>query len=98
MVIREFHILSPQLVGRQSVDELLRSGTVSEDPAARAYVACVARALIDILPDANGYWAVALFEDPSLNAFALPGGRIGVNTEMLRVAKTPGSARRRNRP
>jgi predicted Zn-dependent protease len=75
-------------LGRQSFDELLRSGPVSEDPAARTYVACVARALIDILPDANGDWAIALFEDPSPNAFALPGGRIGVNTGMLRVAKT----------
>ena len=85
MVIREFHILSPQLVGRQSVDELLRSGTVSEDPAARAYVACVARALIDILADANGDWAVALFEDPSLNAFALPG----VSASIPRCSASP---------
>ncbi|KPQ24666.1 Peptidase family M48 [Halomonas sp. HL-93] len=30
-----------------------------------------------------------VFENPSPNAFALPGGRIGVHTGLLRVAETP---------
>ena len=31
-----------------------------------------------------------VFEDPTPNAFALPGGKIGVHTGMLEVASTPG--------
>jgi predicted Zn-dependent protease len=32
---------------------------------------------------------VTVFEDESANAFALPGGKIGVHTGLLEVAKTP---------
>lgn len=35
-------------------------------------------------------WEMALFRDPSPNAFALPGGRIGVHTGMVEVAGGPG--------
>ncbi|BBI50452.1 hypothetical protein HORIV_28730 [Vreelandella olivaria] len=34
-------------------------------------------------------WEVVVFEDASPNAFALPGGRIGVHSGLLRVAETP---------
>ncbi len=32
-------------------------------------------------------WEFALFQDPSPNAFALPGGKIGVNTGLFRVVQ-----------
>jgi predicted Zn-dependent protease len=35
-------------------------------------------------------WEVVVLEDPTPNAFALPGGKIGVNQGLFRVAKTPG--------
>ena len=35
-------------------------------------------------------WELQVFEDDSANAFALPGGKIGVHTGLLRVARTPG--------
>jgi predicted Zn-dependent protease len=34
-------------------------------------------------------WEVELFEEPTANAFALPGGKIGVHTGLLEVAVTP---------
>jgi predicted Zn-dependent protease len=34
-------------------------------------------------------WEVQVFEDKNVNAFALPGGKIGVYTGLLNVAKTP---------
>lgn len=33
-------------------------------------------------------WEFVLFEDDTPNAFALPGGKIGVNSGMLKIAKT----------
>jgi hypothetical protein len=39
---------------------------------------------------ADGKWEVVVFEDESPNAFALPGGKIGVHTGMLAVATTAG--------
>ena len=35
-------------------------------------------------------WEVEVFEDETANAFALPGGKIGVHTGLLTVATTPG--------
>jgi predicted Zn-dependent protease len=67
----------------------------STDAAKTGYVRCVANAIVSILTptDLRGLpvseWEVELFDDESANAFALPGGRIGVNTGLLDVAVTP---------
>ncbi|MDZ7810134.1 MAG: M48 family metalloprotease [Arhodomonas sp.] len=34
-------------------------------------------------------WEVEVFDDDSANAFALPGGKIGVHGGMLELAETP---------
>ncbi len=52
------------------------------------YVSCVVNALTRELPaGAQTQWEVALFTDESPNAFALPGGKIGVYTGIFKVAK-----------
>ena len=53
------------------------------------YVQCVANA---VTREATGKhvpseWEVAVFQDDAVNAFALPGGKIGVNTGLLKVAE-----------
>ncbi len=75
----------------------MRSKTMrSVDTRQTAYVVCVASAVTEILspqelrPIAVERWEVELFEDPTANAFALPGGKIGIHTGMLEVAVTPG--------
>ncbi|MBZ9559552.1 MULTISPECIES: M48 family metallopeptidase [unclassified Modicisalibacter] len=50
------------------------------------YVQCVANA-ITAQVDNGENWEVKVFKDDSANAFALPGGHIGVNTGILKVAK-----------
>jgi predicted Zn-dependent protease len=76
-------------LGEQGFAELLRTLPLNDDPRVRAYVGCVAEALVDALPEPHGRWSIAVFDDPTPNAFALPGGKIGVHTGMLRVARTP---------
>jgi predicted Zn-dependent protease len=76
-------------LGEQNFEALLRTLPLSDDPAVTGYVGCVARALVDALPEPRGSWSVAVFEDPTPNAFALPGGKVGVHTGMLGVARTP---------
>lgn len=51
-----------------------------------AYVQCVAQAITSEL-EAGETWEVKVFRDDSANAFALPGGHIGVNTGLLAVAQ-----------
>ncbi|MBB86042.1 M48 family metallopeptidase [Abyssibacter sp.] len=50
------------------------------------YVSCVARAIIAELPEQRT-WEVQVFKDDSANAFALPGGKIGVHTGLLDIAE-----------
>ncbi len=76
-------------LGEQSFEELLQKLPLSDDAGLHEYVGCIAQALVDALPQPHGSWSIAVFDQPSANAFALPGGKIGVHTGMLRVAQTP---------
>ncbi|KAB7622776.1 M48 family metallopeptidase [Alkalilimnicola sp. S0819] len=78
-------------MGATAFQEIQQQTPRSQDAAAQRYVDCVTRHITDTLPPAyaRDNWEVVLFEDDSANAFALPGGKIGVNTGLLKVAKTP---------
>jgi len=58
-------------------------------------VRCVANAIIatltpaELRPISIDRWEVELFDDSTANAFALPGGKMGVHTGLLQVAMTP---------
>ena len=47
---------------------------------------CVAQAIVEV-SSPNKDWEVVVFKDDTANAFALPGGKIGVHTGLLNVAK-----------
>jgi predicted Zn-dependent protease len=74
-------------MGIDSFDHLKADVPVSRDPAMNAYVVCVANALTaELDPAVRSGWEVVVFEDPTANAFALPGRKIGVHTGLLKVA------------
>jgi len=54
-----------------------------------AYVQCVTDALLAVVPAqyAQEQWEVTVFDSEQVNAFALPGGKIGVYTGLLGVAE-----------
>ncbi len=76
-------------MGQSAFQEMKAEESVTRDPRAQRYAQCVAQHIVDAnrsrLDEAN--WEVVVFEDPDMvNAFALPGGKIGVYTGMLRFA------------
>ena len=75
-------------MGVAAYDQLKAEIPESTDEAQIRYVRCVADAITaELAPEQGpGQWEVTLFEDPSANAFALPGGKIGVHTGLLKVA------------
>lgn len=83
-----------ETMGIATFASLKQQGTLSQDPGVNEYVVCITRALLEVVPPEygpdDGRWEVLVFEDNSPNAFALPGGKIGVNSGMLEVATTPG--------
>jgi predicted Zn-dependent protease len=63
----------------------LASGKVSRDAAANARVRAVAQRLVQAAGLSDRPWQYVVFEDPTANAFVLPGGQIGVNTGLLAI-------------
>lgn len=75
-------------MGAQAFAEAKSKNRLSTDAGQNAYVRCVVSAVTRELPaDWQGQWQVALFVDEEPNAFALPGGRVGVHTGIFKVAR-----------
>ncbi|QHS10080.1 M48 family metallopeptidase [Sinimarinibacterium sp. NLF-5-8] len=72
-------------MGITAFDELKQKEKLSTDARTNAYVQCVANA---ITREIGGTWEVQVFDSKEVNAFALPGGKIGVYTGLLKVATT----------
>jgi predicted Zn-dependent protease len=86
-----FIIFSPAQeaqMGAASFTQLKQSSKVSNDPVANAQVQRVAQRLIAHVNYPHAQWEVVVFDDPTPNAFALPGGKIGVHTGLLPITQT----------
>lgn len=75
-------------LGAQSFEQMKQEEKVSKDAKVNAYVTCVANAITKQVPKQASFdqWEVVVFESEQVNAFALPGGKIGVYTGLLNVA------------
>ncbi|AVV85628.1 Zn-dependent protease [Shewanella putrefaciens] len=78
-----------QQMGDASFEEMKKQLKVSNDKKLTQYVNCVASRITAVLPDQTQRWDVVLFDSEQVNAFALPGGHIGVYTGLLKVANGP---------
>ncbi|WP_419599940.1 M48 family metallopeptidase [Thiolapillus sp.] len=69
-------------MGLQAFTNLKQKTPISNDAGINQFVQCVASA---ITREVGGDWEVVVFQDDSLNAFALPGNKIGVHTGLARL-------------
>lgn len=82
-------------IGQQSFAQMKEQNPVLEDPGVNRLVQCIADELVQAASaqfpsvDMPRSWEVVVFRNDTPNAFALPGGKIGVHTGLLRVAETP---------
>ncbi len=68
----------------------IRAGSaLVQDRATIDYVACVADAIVGILEDeaAAMYWELAIVNNPEVNAYVMPGGKIVVKSGILSIAQ-----------
>jgi predicted Zn-dependent protease len=72
------------MMGVQAFDNFKSKLPVDSDSRVNAYVDCVAGS---ITREVGGTWEIVVFKDASPNAFALPGGKIGVHSGLLKVAR-----------
>ncbi|MBR9827121.1 MAG: M48 family metallopeptidase [Oceanospirillales bacterium] len=77
-------------LGSQSFEQMKEKTPIENDARINRYVQCVADAIVMQVPSEYGYtpsdWELIVFKDDAVNAFALPGGKMGVYTGMLQVA------------
>ncbi|AXR07512.1 M48 family metallopeptidase [Salinimonas sediminis] len=76
-------------MGDQAFSSMKEELTISNKRVQNDYVECVANSITPYVPKEvySGQWEVVVFDDEQVNAFALPGGKIGVYTGLLGVAK-----------
>ncbi|MCP5274125.1 MAG: M48 family metallopeptidase [Burkholderiales bacterium] len=67
-------------MGLQAFDNLKSEKPISRKAQENQFVQCIANA---ITREVGGDWEVVVFEDETLNAFALPGNKIGVHTGLV---------------
>ena len=81
-------------MGEQSFEEMKKTTPIESNSAINTYVRCITDPITAALTADQkskvgvSSWEVVVFKDPTANAFALPGGKIGVHTGIIPVAKT----------
>ncbi len=75
-------------MGVQSFMEMKGQMPATKSTRTSQYVNCVANQVIAQVPEKYGIdsWEVVVFDSEQVNAFALPGGKVGVYTGLLNVA------------
>ncbi len=75
-------------MGVQSFAQMKEQTPATTNTSTSQYVNCVANQVIAQVPSKYGIknWEVVVFDSEQVNAFALPGGKVGVYTGLLKVA------------
>lgn len=77
-----------QELGFQTFEKLKEEKQISRDARMNRAVQEVGRRIANVSPNPDWEWEFVVFEDDTPNAFALPGGKVGVNTGLFKVART----------
>lgn len=75
-------------LGETAVKQMRAAGGYLEDPEVNDYLNELGRKLVSARPDTRFDFEFFAVPDPSINAFAIPGGFIGVNTGLILLAQT----------
>jgi predicted Zn-dependent protease len=79
-------------MGAKGFDELKKTTPIETNKAINDYVNCIVKPITSVAADQMkvDQWEVVVFKNDQVNAFALPGGKIGVYTGILSILKTDG--------
>ena len=76
-------------MGEQAFAGMKTEQKISSQPVSNQYVKCIADAITQHVPKSvfTGDWELVVFDSPQINAFALPGGKIGVYTGLIELSE-----------
>ena len=75
-------------LGREAFDEVKSQSKISRDKEKQALAKQVVNRLLPHIKTPFKNWEVVVFEDSTPNAFALPGGKIGIHTGIFPITQT----------
>ena len=80
---------SPALVnqGNEAFREIKAKERISTNATYNAQVRRVAARLTRVINLPNAQWEFVVFEDSTPNAFALPGGKVGINSGLFQITQ-----------
>lgn len=74
-------------LGADAYQQILAQSKVSRDPQLNTVVERVGRRIAAAADDPGFDWEFTVIQDPNPNAFALPGGKVGVHTGLFKVVE-----------
>ena len=74
-------------MGLEAYQQIKQESQVARNAELNRRVHEVGRRIAEASPHPEWEWEFTLFENPEPNAFALPGGKVGVHTGMFKVAE-----------
>ena len=75
-------------IGRRVVAQLRNAGAIMEDPQVTEYIQTLGAQLAGHANDGSQSFEFFMVDDDAINAFALPGGFIGVNAGLILASET----------
>ena len=85
----QLHLISAEQMDKMGVaafEDLKKKTPQSKNENTNRYVRCIVNAITREV-GLNTQWEVVVFQDKAVNAFALPGGKIGMYTGMVNLTK-----------
>ena len=80
--------LQERRLGAEAMRELRASGAYLQDPEVNAYLQALGNRIINANPSIRERFEFFAVSDPSVNAFAIPGGYIGINIGLVLLTQT----------
>lgn len=74
-------------IGAAIMRQIRRSGTLVEDPLVTEYISAIGHQVAAQANDGGHKFTFFVVDQPSINAFALPGGYIGVHTGLIEATR-----------
>lgn len=85
-----WNLFSPEQdveMGKEAVAEVEKEVIVVDDPTLTKYVSNIGAKIVKVSPGAEYPYHFQVIADPNINAFALPGGPIYINSGLITSAK-----------
>jgi metalloendopeptidase OMA1, mitochondrial len=74
-------------LGLSSFEKMKQETPINKGPAINAQVQRVGKRIAAVAPLPNAQWEFVVFDSKEVNAFCLPGGKVGIYTGILPITK-----------